>query len=50
MISIIIQFVLMIVNILLGENLRKAQRDYRLQYFVAGLAFMGAIAASSKLL
>ncbi len=50
MISVIIQFVLMIVNILLGENLRKAQRDYRIQYFVAGLCFMGGIAALAKLL
>jgi len=50
MISVIIQFGLTIVNILLGENLRKAQKDYRIQYFIAGMAFLGAIAALIKLL
>ena len=50
MIAVIVQLALMIINILFGESLRQQGKDYRFQYFVVGVCFMGTIAALSKLL
>jgi hypothetical protein len=50
MITIIIaDFCLCIINILLGENRRKQGKDYRMEYFIAGIFFVGGLSAGFKI-